>query len=179
MERQRFETSSTRLRFRRLRADDFMAVAAILGDAQTMYAWQHGFSYDEVCDWIADMLRRYREDGCGCFAALDRTTDELIALAGLLHEPLANGETGLGLIYIVRRDRWQQGYGNECAQAMLSYAFDCLHAERVVALIQPSNIPSLHVAAACGLRPVGRAVKHYQGKQLLNIICAVDRPHTE
>ena len=51
---------SERLRFRRLQADDYALIAPILQDEQTMYAWEHGFTYDEVCDWIADMLRRYQ-----------------------------------------------------------------------------------------------------------------------
>ena len=74
---QHYEIESDRLRFRRLRADDFGLVAPILQDVQTMYAWEHAFSYEEVCDWIADMLHRYREDGCGYFAALSRQTGAL------------------------------------------------------------------------------------------------------
>ena len=70
MEIQQYEMESERLRFRRLRADDYALIAPILQDEQTMYAWEHGFTYDEVCDWIADMLRRYQQDGCGYFAAL-------------------------------------------------------------------------------------------------------------
>ena len=58
-ELQHYEMESERLRFRRLRADDYALIAPILQDEETMYAWEHGFTYDEVCDWIADMMRRY------------------------------------------------------------------------------------------------------------------------
>ena len=95
MEIQHYEMESERLRFRRLRADDFSLVAPILQDEQTMYAWEHGFSYEEVVDWIADMLRRYHEDGCGYFAGLDRETGALIALAGPLVERLDSETTAL------------------------------------------------------------------------------------
>ena len=101
-ELQHYEMESERLRFRRLRADDYALIAPILQDEETMYAWEHGFSYDEVCDWIADMMRRYREDGCGYFAALDKQTGELVALAGPLIEHLYADETAMGLGYIVR-----------------------------------------------------------------------------
>ena len=108
---QHYEIESDRLRFRRLRADDFGLVAPILQDVQTMYAWEHAFSYEEVCDWIADMLHRYREDGCGYFAALSRQTGALVALAGPLVEQLQErAEIGIG--YIVRRELWGQGYGH-------------------------------------------------------------------
>ncbi|MDO4270511.1 MAG: GNAT family N-acetyltransferase [Eubacteriales bacterium] len=177
MELQVFETESERLRFRRLRADDFALVAPILQDEQTMYAWEHAFSYDEVIDWIADMLRRYREDGCGCWAALDKVSGELAALAGVILEAPEEGEAPCpALLCIVARERWAQGYGAECAKAALAYAFDRLEAERVIALIRPENEPSLRVAAACGMRPVGQMVKHYQGKELPHLICEAVRP---
>lgn len=175
MELQHYEMESARLRFRRLRADDFSLVAPILQDAETMYAWEHGFSYEEVVDWIADMLRRYHEDGCGYFAGLDRETGELIALAGPLTERLDAETTAIGIGYIVRRDLWGQGYGVECARASLSFAFEKLDVPRALALIRPDNIASLHVAAVCGMKPIGQLTKHYRGKDLPHVVCAVDR----
>ena len=175
-ELQHYEMESERLRFRRLRADDYALIAPILQDEETMYAWEHGFSYDEVCDWIADMMRRYREDGCGYFAALDKQTGELVALAGPLIEHLYADETAMGLGYIVRRGLWKQGYGTECARTSIQYAFDKLGADRVIATIRPNNIGSLSVAAACGMKVVGQIVKHYRDKDMPHIVCAIDRP---
>nr|WP_297275765.1 GNAT family N-acetyltransferase [uncultured Agathobaculum sp.] len=175
MEIQHYEMESERLRFRRLRADDFSLVAPILQDAETMYAWEYGFSYEEVVDWIADMLRRYHEDGCGYFAGLDRESGSLVALAGPLVEHLDAETTALGLGYIVRRDLWGQGYGVECARASLTFAFEKLDAPRVLALIRPDNIASLHVAAACGMKPIGQLTKQYRGKGLPHVVCAVER----
>lgn len=175
MEIQHYEMESARLRFRRLRADDFSLVAPILQDEQTMYAWEHGFSYEEVVDWIADMLRRYHEDGCGYFAGLDRETGELVALAGPLVEHLDAETTALGIGYIVRRELWGQRYGVECARASLTFAFEKLNAPRVLALIRPDNIASLHVAAACGMKPIGQLTKHYQEKDLPHVVCALER----
>lgn len=175
MELQHYEMESARLRFRRLRADDFSLVAPILQDAQTMYAWEHSFSYEEVVDWIADMLRRYREDGYGYYAGLDRETGDLIALAGPLKERLDAETTAIGIGYIVRRDVWGQGYGVECARASLTFAFEKLDAPRALALIRPDNIASLHVAAACGMQPVDQLTRQYHGKDLPHVICAVER----
>ena len=175
MEIQHYEMTSERLRFRRLRADDFALVSPILQDAQTMYAWEHPFTYEEVVNWISDMLRRYQEDGCGYFAGLDRETGELIALAGPLSEQVGENETAIGLGYIVRRSHWGQGYGTECARASIEFAFDKLDVPRVHALIRPNNLPSLHIAAACGMQPIGQMVKHYQGKDMPHIVCALER----
>ena len=174
LKHQHYEMQSERLYFRRLRADDYALVAPILSDEQTMYAWEHGFSYEEICDWIADMLRRYQEDDCGYFAALDKQSGQLVALAGPLVEQLPDG-TEIGLGYIVRRDLWGRGLGTECARACLDYAFMQLFAPRVVAAIRPNNLPSLHVAAHCRMQPVGQFTKTYRGKDLPHILCAVTR----
>ena len=178
-ELQHYEMESERLCFRRLRADDYALISPILQDEQTMYAWEHGFTYDEVCDWIADMMRRYREDGCGYFAALDKRTGELVALAGPLVEHLYKDTTAIGIGYIVRRDLWRQGYGKECAEASIRYAFDKLGAERVIATIRPGNLASLHVAASCKMQVVGEIMKHYQGKAMPHLVCAIDKPKPE
>lgn len=190
---------SPRLRFRRLRATDYPLVAPILQDPETMYAWGHGFSYNEVCDWIANMLQRYREEGYGYFAGIHRDTGELIALAGPLSEPVgelgeetADGEepgeeesdgeepeSVVGIGYIVRRDYWRKNYGMESARAALEYAFDVLNASRVVALIQPTNIPSLHIAADLGMKPIAMIQKEYQGREIPHVVCAVDLPEEE
>ena len=175
MEIQHYEMESARLRFRRLRADDYSLVAPILQDAETMYAWEHGFSYEEVIDWIADMLRRYHEDGCGYFAGLDRETGELAALAGPLVEQLDEQTTAIGLGCIVRRDLWGQGLGTECARASLAFAFDKLNAPRVLALIRPENVASLHVAAACGMQPVGQITTPHHGKDVPHVVCMLAR----
>ena len=179
MEIQQYEMESERLRFRRLRADDYALIAPILQDEQTMYAWEHGFTYDEVCDWIADMLRRYQQDGFGYFAALDKQTGELVALAGPLTEQLSADTAATGIGYIVRRDLWQQGYGRECAEASIRYAFDKLGAERVIAAIRPGNLASLHIAASCKMQVVGEILKHYRGKAMPHLICAIDKPKPE
>ena len=176
MELEQYEMQSERLRFRRLRADDFELISPLLQDEQTMYAWEHGFTYDEVCDWIADMMRRYHEDGCGYFAALDVQSGELVALSGPLVEHLYADETAIGIGYIVRRDLWQQGYGTECAKACVQYAFDRLGADRVIAVIRPNNIASLGVAASCGMKPVGQIIRHYRGQDLPHVVCAIDKP---
>ena len=174
---QHYEIESDRLRFRRLRADDFGLVAPILQDVQTMYAWEHAFSYEEVCDWIADMLHRYREDGCGYFAALSRQTGALVALAGPLVEQLQErAEIGIG--YIVRRELWGQGYGVECARACIRYAFGVLGAVRVVATIRPNNLPSLRVAAQCGMQAVEQISNHHRRKDISHTAGAPDQPLT-
>lgn len=168
-----------RMRFRRLRANDYPLVAPILQDPETMHAWGHGFSYNEVCDWIANMLQRYREEGYGYFAGIHRDTHELMALAGPLVEVAQEPEPVVGIGYIVRRDYWRKRYGIESARAALEYAFYVLNVPRVVALIQPTNIPSLHVAADLGMKPIAMIHKEYEGQSIPHVVCAIHMPEPD
>lgn len=167
---------SPRLLYRLLQANDFSLIAPILQDAQTMYAWEHGFSYDEVCQWLAGQMQRYREDGCGYLAALDRKSLQLVALAGALREEV-DGERHTGIGYIVDRRHWGQGFGVECAKASLGYAFTALQAPQVLALIRPENVHSVRVAEQCGMKRIGSHTKTYYGKEMPHAIYAIPCPH--
>ena len=174
-EPQIYEMESNRLYFRKLRADDFSLVSPILQDEQNMYARKHAFSYDEVCDWIADMLHRYHQDGCGYYAAIDKESHELVGLAGLMAEHPTPDETTLTLGCLVRRSLWNQGFGTECARTVLLHAFDHLHAERVISVIHPNDLPSLHVAAKCKMQIDGQKTINCYGEDVPYVICAIDR----
>ena len=60
-----------RLGLREMTAADRPALCAILQDPEVMYAYEHAFSPGEVDDWLANQLRRYREEGLGSFGAVE------------------------------------------------------------------------------------------------------------
>ncbi len=176
MEVQIYETETPRLVFRRLRATDVALIAPILQDEQTMRSWEHAFSYDELCDWLADNVHRYRTDGCGCWAAFKRDSNELVALAGpVMTIPARDADPCPSLIYIVRRDLWVKGYGTECAKAVIDYSFSHLDAQRVSALVRTNNIPALRIAASCGLRPVEKVRKTLGENEVTYLLCILTR----
>jgi len=141
-----------------------------------MYSWERAFNYDELCEWLADNVHRYHTEGCGCWAAMKRDTDDVIALTGpIMTIPAKDADPCPSLLYIVRRDCWLKGYGTECAQAVIDYSFDRLKAQRVSALIRTNNIPALRVAAACGMRPVEQIKKSYRGKEISMVLCILTR----
>lgn len=57
-----------RLAIRKLTHDDFETLIAIMGKPEVLYAWEHGFSEDDVQSWIKRQLTRYTKDGIGYFA---------------------------------------------------------------------------------------------------------------
>lgn len=165
---------SARLDFRKLVEGDFAALCTILQDEQTMYAWEHGFTADEVRAWLDKNLLHYETDGFSYFAAIRRDTGELIGVMGPLMEEV-EGTRHTGIAYILRRDCWHCGYASEGAAACLQYAFDTLQAEQVIAQIRPENTASRRVAERLGMTVTGQFVKTYRGKDMPHLIYSIGR----
>ncbi|MDQ6694564.1 MAG: GNAT family N-acetyltransferase, partial [Chloroflexota bacterium] len=54
--------------------------------------------------------------------------------------------------YLLDKPYWGQGLATEAARAALSYAFDTLQLDRIVAVTRPENKGSKHVLDKIGLK---------------------------
>ena len=182
MELEQYEMESERLRFRRLRADDFALIAPLLQDEQTMYAWEHGFTYDEVCDWIADMLRRYQRGRLRLLRRAGRPERRAGRAGGPAGRAAVRGyETATGIGYIVRRDLWRQGYGRECARGCVPL---CVRPAGRGAGDRRDPAGQPRLAGRRGvLRHAGRSARSSEAlsghRHLPHLICAIDKPRPE
>ena len=158
-----------RLYLRRIRRSDRPAISLILQDEKVMYAWEHAFSDDEVSDWIEQNLMRYDRDGYSYWAVIEKNTDKLIGLCGLLSEK-AGDEVNLGIGYIFGRKYWHRGYAFESASACVKYAFDRLGVHQVTAQIRPENLPSVRVAEKLGMTARSQFIKKYKGKDMVHVL---------
>ena len=114
-----------RLLLRELEESDFAALCRTLQDRDAMYAYEHAFSNEEVHQWLARQMRRYREDGFGLWAVILKGTDDFIGQCGLTKQPVDNTQvTEIG--YLLQRDHWHNGYATEGALACKDYAFSVL-----------------------------------------------------
>ncbi len=163
-----------RLNFRRLSHADHAALCPILGDAETMYAWEYGFTDAQITQWIDRCLSRYANDGYAYFAAIEKASGALIGLMGLLNEDI-DGDIQLGVGYILSRCCWGRGYAAEGAKGWLDYAFGILGAARVIADIRPENTPSRQVAARLGMAVIGQHIKYVNGKEMLHLVYAIEK----
>lgn len=48
-----------------------------------MYAYEHAFSDQEAWEWLRRQQARYRKDGFGLWAAVERTSGEMVGQCGL------------------------------------------------------------------------------------------------
>ncbi len=138
-----------RLRVRAWREDEAAAVMGLLGSAATMGDMRAGrvHSHQEAAAWLEGRLRQQRERGLTMWAVDDQADGALVGACGVFPH-----EAELELAYIIDHRHRGRGYAREAAGLVL----DALGAASVdlpvYATIRPSNVASLRVAAALGLR---------------------------
>ncbi len=158
-----------RLLVRKLSHDDFNALLSIMGKPKVMYAWEHGFSEDDVHNWIEKQFSRYSKDGIGYFAVIQKESGQLIGQAGLIKTTM-NGNEVVEIGYIFDNTCWHNGYATEVAKYLIGYAFSDLKLSVVYCSIRPENEASIRVAKRLGMETCGSHTVVYRGKQMLHII---------
>ena len=81
----------------------------------------------------------------------ERETGELVGDCSLHFD---HGFQEWELSYGFRRDRWGLGYATEAARACVSYGFEKLGVEKIVADVEPGKVDSMRVLEKCGFARV-------------------------
>jgi RimJ/RimL family protein N-acetyltransferase len=160
-----FETG--RLTVRKFIPDDLPALFGIMGKEEVMYAWEQGFSKNEMRKWLNRQLTRYKKDGYGYYAVLLKGKDTLIGQAGLLKSEI-DGKEVIELGYIFDNLYWKQGYCTEAIKACIRFASDKLKIKELYATIRPENKDSIRIAEKMGMVKVGEQIKIYREKEMLH-----------
>jgi RimJ/RimL family protein N-acetyltransferase len=138
-----------RLVLRPMEPPDAVALAPVLGDPVSMRFYPRPFDRDMTEAWVARTLERYRDDGFGLLAMVERATGELIGDCGPVLQDV-DGDRFVELGWHVRRDRQGHGFATEAATACRDHAWSTLRPERLISLIRPENVPSWSVARRLG-----------------------------
>lgn len=138
-----------RLYLCKLRQNDFNALFPILNDPQTMYAYEHGFSGEEVQTLIDKQLQSYAVNNFGLWAVILQETEKCIGLCGITLQAYKE-ETVPELGYIFQKEYWHQGYAAESALACKDYAFQHLQLNQIYAIIRDANTPLAKTCRATG-----------------------------
>ena len=84
-----------RLYLREMEQSDFDSLCKILKDPKAMYAYEHGFSDEEVQEWLDKQRKRYRDYGFGLWAVIEKSSNQMIGQCGLTMQDF-NGMTVCG-----------------------------------------------------------------------------------
>jgi RimJ/RimL family protein N-acetyltransferase len=156
---------TSRLYMREIQKDDYSSICSILQDIDVMYAWEHAFSDEEVARWIDENIMRYKRDGYSYWAVMEKASDQLIGVTGLISEQ-ADDENYVGVGYIYKKSYWGKGYAFEAASACVDYAFNILHLNEITAQIRPENKSSRKVAERLGMSIKKQFNKRYKNKDI-------------
>ncbi|MBS1809101.1 MAG: GNAT family N-acetyltransferase [Acidobacteria bacterium] len=140
-----------RLLLRELTPDDFDAMFAIFGDAETMLYYPQAYSREMLEAAIQRQFDSYAENGYGLWAMILKRENKFIGDCGLLHQEV-DGVLELEVGYHVNRQYWGQGFAPEAAKACFDYGLNTLGRKRMISMIRPENLPSRRVAEKNGLR---------------------------
>lgn len=163
-----------RLSLRQLTEVDFDDLASLLQDPRVMYAYEHAFSDDEVRHWLENQRRRYREDGFGLWAVVERESGLWLGQAGLTLQDY-HGKKVPEIGYLLKYEYWGRGYATEAAVGCREYAFHTLGLERVYSIIRDNNPVSQRVALRVGMMRAGSCIKHYYNMDMLHYVYSVEK----
>ncbi|NNF97864.1 MAG: GNAT family N-acetyltransferase [Desulfobacteraceae bacterium] len=82
----------------------------------------------------------------------ERKSSQLVGHCGIVDKEI-EGRLEYDLVYVFFKEAWGQGYATEIAFALKAHAKCVFQLKRLVAVIEPDNLPSGRVAEKLGMRP--------------------------
>jgi RimJ/RimL family protein N-acetyltransferase len=145
--------STERLTLRHFHILDSEPMYRVFGDPEVMRFGDGVRTKEWVQTWLRTCLERYYQTwGFGPYAAVERQSSTVIGYCGLFYFPDVNGQPEVEIGYRLARSAWGQGYATEAVRAVRDYAFQTLGIRRLIAIIDPANTASIHVAEKVGMQ---------------------------
>jgi ribosomal-protein-alanine N-acetyltransferase len=136
---------------RPLEISDVDSLMDIFSDTEAMRYYPATKSRREAEEWVQWNLNSYRERGFGLWAAILKSSGEFAGQCGLIAQEV-DGRDEVEIGYLFVRKFWGRGLATEAARACRDYGFGTLGYDRLVSLIDPSNLASRRVAEKVGMR---------------------------
>ena len=156
----RLETD--RIILRELTIDDLDAFASLMADPKVMRFSLSGPMKDkeQAREYLQKrIIDHYVQYGYGLYAAILKTDNCLIGVAGLISQNI-DGENKTELGYRLHPQYWGKGLATEANLAICHYAFTQLGKNELISIIDSQNKRSLEVAKRIGMRFWKEAVFH-------------------
>ena len=164
-----------RLILREMTQNDYPALAAIMQDEQTMYAYEGAFDDTETQSWLDRQLERYQKDGFGLWAVILKSSGEMIGQTGISWHDV-EGERVPEIGYLFNRAYWHNGYAAEAAMACKEYAFNKLGFKEIFSIVRSTNTASKNVAIRNGMSIRQHIIRHYRGVDMPHFVFSATNP---
>lgn len=149
-----FNQESKRLIYRRLEMTDIDSWTSFFEDNDRLEFLGIDLEKDKetlATDWILKQLQRYENDGYGHLAVIDKESNQMIGMGGLLTRTI-DGKVEYEIAYSLKPFYWNMGYGTEIAKQIRSYGIQNNVAPSFISIIHKQNKQSIHVAQKNGMQ---------------------------
>jgi ribosomal-protein-alanine N-acetyltransferase len=145
---------TSRLRLRPFTLADHEAHAQIYSDPQVMQYMPRGpMALPEARQAsqavLTHFIEHWTQHGFGVWAVTDKATGTLLGQCGLRFVPQLHE---VEILYLLVQAVWGQGLASEAARAALTYGFEQVGLERIIALTKPENTASRRVMEKLGMQ---------------------------
>lgn len=142
-----------RLLLREFTLSDVTDFANLMADPEVMrFSLQGPLNKEQAEKYFEKrVLSHYKEHGFGLFALFLKENKKFIGFSGLIRQTI-DGKQEIELAYRLHPQFWSQGFATEAAIAVTEYAFQKLHPEYLISIIDPNNERSLKVAKRIGMQ---------------------------
>ena len=138
-----------RLIIRDLEESDLHPLAALWSDPQVTLHLGGPRDFQWVVEALAEDLAA-RQETYDLRPVIDKASGQVVGHCGYLEKEV-DGRAEIELTYVLARSAWGKGLATEAAAALRDYAFGELKLNRLIALIEPGNSASEHVAQKIGM----------------------------
>lgn len=162
-----------RLILREYTPDDFEALYAIVGDAETMKHFPKPYDERWTRFWIGWSLEHCEKHGFGFWAVILKETGKLIGNCGLTMQ-IIDGESLPEIGYHIHKAYWRQGIAKEAAAAVRDWAFANTDYPALYSYMTKDNTASVKTAASIGMTKTGEFTDDRHGEMYIYRILRAD-----
>ncbi len=157
---QQHQLQTDRLLLRHWNDGDLEAFAELNADPAVMEFFPDALDRNQSDALAAEIRRRMDEHGWGMWAVEVKATGEFIGFVGLNTNTVTPRGENVEIGWRLNRQSWGQGYATEAAVAALSFAFDELGLDSIVAFTTVNNSRSRAVMERLGMQNTGENFDH-------------------
>lgn len=143
-----FNQESERLTYRALTENDIVSWYEFFENNDKLHFLGIDLTKDHqslASEWVLRQLDRYKTQGLGGLATIEKSSGEFIGMAGLIPREL-DGKEAFEISYSLKPNYWNKGYATEMAKQMKYFGHQHKIANSFISIIDKKNVASINVA---------------------------------
>lgn len=146
--------------------EDFDDLYAIQSDPDVMqYVGEGARNIKEVKQSLENIIAHHQKHGFSFGSVFEKTSKLLIGQAGLCYLGNDDSQPEIEVGYRLKKQHWGNGYATELTKALITWGFNNLTVDKLVAVARLENKRSCRVLEKAGMDYVGNT--NYLGEEVL------------